>query len=323
MASDFSNLRRVMHTIWMLLVFLIAGSTTGLAQCAVNSVTASISSVVLPNYNPLAAAQIRTSVLSIRNNSGTTCNLSVSFFNGTDPARMLNGVSFLAYNIENVGNTKTIIYLGGTPANADRININNIGAGATATRDIDFSALTGQTKPGGTYVDNVVRADIFNRSGGGTLTLIRSVNLTVSTTVPSVCTMGTPSPATIAFGASDIVNGLPPTSPTAKTTSISASCNAPATLRLTGQALQPLLATLPRPGFDNFINYQATAAFGAANTTLTTTTTSATQSSASLSSAAGTTLTGTVNVGVVLQRGNPIVAGNYSGILTVTLEPTP
>jgi hypothetical protein len=287
--------------------------------CPPGSVTVTIGSVNLGAYNPFNAQLLRTVPISIKNNSNAACDLSLSFKSATDPARMLNGASALSYSIENAGNTKSIIYTAALPTNVDRVNFNNVAAGATVNRNVDVIVAAGQVVADGLYTDPVLSLDVFNRVGNA-LTLIKSTPSSVSATVQKVCRLDAPAQKTLAFGANDISNGRP-NAGVHKSTSMTASCTAPTRVRLSGAALQPTVATPTRTGFDNFINYRAVGTFGGATSTLNTTTTAASADSASKNTGSGATPNGTVSVDVNLVPGNPVIAGSYSGILTVTVDP--
>lgn len=74
-------------------------------------------------------------------------------------------------------------------------------------------------------------------------------------------------------------------------------------------------------GFDNFIDWQATATLGSATATLATNALS-TVTSASYNVPSGTTVGGSVGVDVNLIAGQRLQSGNYTGVLTVTVDPT-
>jgi hypothetical protein len=287
--------------------------------CAPGSVTVTIGSANLGTYNPFNAQLLRAIAISIKNNSAAACDLSLSFKSATDPARMLNGTSALPYTIENAGNAKSIIYTGAFPANVDRINFNNVAAGATVNRNVDVTVAAGQVVADGLYADPVLSLDVFDRVGNS-LTLIKTTPYPVSATVQKVCRLDAPAQTTLSFGASEITNGRP-NAAVVKSTLMTASCTAPTKVRLTGAALQPTVAAAPRTGFDNFINYRAVGTFGGATSTLNTTTTAASADSSGKNTANGATPSGTVSVDVNLVPGNPVIAGSYSGILTVTVDP--
>jgi len=146
------------------------------------------------------------------------------------------------------------------------------------------------------------------------------VVVTPQATVVATCSLGVASPASLSFSAPEIPQGVP--SPAiVKSTALSAACTAPTFLRLTGSALTPSPAIPPASGFDNFINYRAVGSFGAASTTLNTTTTPTTAVSPTRNVTSGPITTGTVNVDVNLLAGQPVIAGTYSGVLTVTIDP--
>ncbi len=151
--------------------------------------------------------------------------------------------------------------------------------------------------------------------------LIRTVTFTPSANVVSKCSLAAPSLPTMDFSAS-ISNGRPNTGVVQRTSFSNVACTAPTRLRLTGAALLPTVTTPPRAGFDNFINYRAVGIFGSANATLTTTTVEANADSAAKNTTAGATTNGSIDVDVNLVNGNPVIAGTYTGILRVTIDPS-
>ncbi len=84
--------------------------------------------------------------------------------------------------------------------------------------------------------------------------------------------------------------------------------------------MQPSAAIAPRSGFDAFINWRAAAAFGNATATLSTNTASKADSHYK-NVAHGPTLNGSISVGINLLKGKPLIAGTYSGTLTVAIDP--
>jgi hypothetical protein len=157
---------------------------------------------------------------------------------------------------------------------------------------------------------------VLDRSGDH-YDIVEYRNFAVTSLVQQTCNLPPPSAWTLDF-TSAISNGLP----NATTLSVSFSgvaCSAPARIRLSGEALKnPAIA--PVANFDNFINWQASATFGAANVLLDTSTSSQV-TSGSQNVGSGPTSSATITIAVRLLAGRRIIAGHYSNILTVTIDP--
>lgn len=307
------------------LVLWLSGAHQAIAQCAVNQVTITTSGASLPVYNPFAAQVITPVTVSVRNISGNTCDLALSFpSSNVNQATMTNGAgSNLNYIIENANNNKIIFYTGAFPTSGtDRVNINNLGSGQTRNVTVDVSTLAGQVVADGTYQDLAMQAHVFNRNGT-TLTLIRTASFPVTQTVMKICRLNPPSTTAMNF-TSAITNGRPNPASTQSSTFSSVQCTAPTIVRLSGAALQPLAPIAPRAGFDNTIGWRAVGTFGSATATLNATSTTTTTADSALRNViSGATTSGTINLTVnLLDSGQPIQAGSYSSVLTVTIDPT-
>ncbi len=289
-----------------------------------HTITVTPAAPAISSYNPyngISSTQTFT-VTFTRDNQGVNnpCRVGVYVLAGNTSKVLTNGANTLNYDMK-VSATSVLAPLGSPPSVAPII--------LTAARNgsdqvtITLEVAANQIKPalGSPYADNatVVITSIGNlNQPTGTQ---RTQPITPQANVGKTCVFGTPSATTLAFAAGDIPNGLP-NEGVAKTTSMSGSCTAPSFLRLSGQALQPTSATPPRAGFDNFINYTATSTFSSGSVTLNTSMTPQTVSTPSIG-AANSVVSGSVAVNVNLRKANPVIAGSYSGTLTISLEPAP
>ena len=309
---------------FLMMTMFVMGVSQSWAQCATGQVGLTTSGATLAPYNPFAAKAIRTITVSVKNNSLSQCDLSLSFpSTSTTQAPMTNGAgSTLNYIVENAANNKIIFYTGGTPVAADRVEINNLNAGATRNVTVDVSALIGQVVADGTYNDSGMEVHVFNRAGS-VLTRIGQKSFPVSATVAKICKLDPPSLTSLNFN-SAISNGRANPGVTKATSFTNVQCTAPTIVRLSGAALQPVPAIAARANFDNFIGWHAVGTFGGATSTLNATaSTVTTADSAAKNVASGATSNGTIGVTVnLLDSGKPILAGTYSGVLTVTIDPT-
>jgi hypothetical protein len=309
---------------WLLAIFGGVGQAS--AQCGVGQVSITTSGITLPAYNPFAAEVISPAVVSIRNLSGRTCDLALSF-PSVDPnqATMSGpGGASLNYVIENNNNRKIILYSGAVPSSAtDRININNLGSGQTRNVTVDVTTLPGQVVASGLYQDTGMQAHVFNRNGS-TLTLIRTASFPVSQTVSKICRLDPPAINLLDLSAA-ISNGRPLPAVIQATSFTGVQCTAPAYLQLDGAAMTPALPIAARPGFDNYIGWEANGSFGSATAQLLApTTTPVSVTSASTNVGLGATTNGLVAVSVnLLDSGRHVLKGAYSGTLRVAVMPAP
>jgi hypothetical protein len=269
-------------------------------------------------YDPFSATVTKSVTISVITDKN--CSSSFTFLRNPATPTMTLGTGSLSYQIEAVGGGSSYVVssITGLPA-ANRIDFTTLGLRAsTATVQVRIAAS--QIVAAGTYTDTGVTLILASQANNGTWSQIASTAVMPSATVPKVCRLDTPSPASISFAASEIPGGTPNPA-TIKSTTMTAACTAPTILRLTGSALALTPAASSFTGFDDFINYRAVGSFGAAISTLTTTTTSGSASSVAKNVASGVTTAGSVSVNVNLIAGNPAMAGTYSGVLTVTIDP--
>jgi hypothetical protein len=288
-------------------------------------ITAGTSVNVSPAYDPYAVGdRIQTFTVTVTNPSPTqTCNFALSFTRASLPATMTNGSTTLQYTIESTGGatllqTTGFVFLTSPPA-ANRL-AGFVGVSSSVNLTVRIRIPAGQTSASaGSYTDNTVTIGIYRLIIGLPIAIVDERTFTVTTTIAPACILPAPDNTSLNF-TSAISAGLPDPLVVLRSTFTGVACTQRSRLRLSGSALQPSPAIGAVAGFDNFIDWQAVGVFGAATTTLTT-------SSASVATSAGYNVpsgafTGaTITVDVNLLAGNPIQAGTYSGVLTVTIDP--
>lgn len=319
--------------LWLVLVALIMLSAPASAFCTQNGGNATVisggtSATVTPAYNPSAVAdQIYTFTVTIdnpRTNANATCDLALSFTRSSLPATMTNGSATLQYSIESTGGA-TIVQTAGfvafaSPQPANRIDL-TIAPGGTANVSVRVRIPAGQTSAtAGNYTDSTVTIGIYELIFGTPVRVLDEQVFTVNASIASGCTLPAPDVSTLNF-TSAISAGVPNPGFVLRSTFNGVSCSAPSRIRLTGSPMVTTPATSAVAGFDNEINYLAIAQFGAASTALNTT--AATQAtSAGTNVVSGAVSGATVTVDVNLLAGQPIIAGTYSSVLRVTIDPS-
>jgi hypothetical protein len=310
-------LRRLAPIMGVWLLSILASATAGAQFCGGGNITAfSATTMNVGTYNPFLSPTPQVVTVTVTTN--TNCRLRLGFNRSTLPAEMSLTSATLEYEIEQTGGGTSYLSTSGTPPAGNSITWTQ-GAGTT-TRTVQVRVLPDQVVAHGTYTDTAVTMRLA--SPFIFWFTIASVAVTPSATVPRVCRLDAPSPGTLSFSSGEIPDGTP-NSAIIKSTTLATACTAPTLVQLTGQALQPTPAIAAAAGFDNFINYRAIATFGAATATLTTSTTWQTVTSPSRNTLSGATPSGTVAVAVNLVAGQPIIAGNYAGVLTVIVDPAP
>lgn len=303
--------------VW-LLAMLACSSSAWAQNCSNAQVPSmSVSSMNAGNYNPFAT--FTPLIVTVAVQTTRACSLALTFSRTTLPAVMSSGGFTLQYQVEAVGGGTSYLTATLPPAAGNRLSFVAPAAGFH-TVQVQVRVLAGQVVNAASYSDTGLTARIYNIRNNGSLQQRRTAAVTPQATVVSTCSLGVASPSSLSFAAAEIPQGVPNPA-IVKSTALTAACTAPTFLRLTGSALTPSPAIPSASGFDNFINYRAVGSFGAATTTLNTTTTPATSVSAARNVASGPTTSGTVNVDVNLLSGQPVSAGSYSGVLTVTIDP--
>jgi hypothetical protein len=296
----------------------------GGASCTIERIISAAPTVAnLGTYVPPAvpAAVAVNMTVTLRTSGSGRCDGAIAFRRWTAPATMaaIAGNAVRGYTIQSAANGTSLMFFGGgeNPGN-NRLDFsvtphNN---SATITFTVYVTAQGGWLAAGG-YSDNIY-LKVFNRSGSQ-VSFADFRDFSLTSQVQQACNLPPPSQQNLNF-TSAISNGLPNTTILTVTFS-GVACSAPARIRLSGDALKnPGIHAVAN--FDNFINWRANATFGAANVGITTNATTTVQAtSATQNVLSGPTTSATITVNVNLLAGHRIIAGHYSNILTVTIDP--
>lgn len=269
---------------------------------------------MLAPYNPFATYTPKT--LTVNVTASVTCSVELAFLSTSLPPRLM-GADALTYDIQSPAGGTSLVYAGGIPTTTTRIDVGPGNAGSTS---VQITVPTGQIVGFGSYSDTSVTANIFDKTGSA-LTPLKSVSLAVTGSVARACQFSSPGNATLDF-TSAITNGMPRPSHVATVTFPDLSCTAPSLVRLSADAMKLAQPPASTAAFDSAINFRAIASFSGATATLDTTSASDAASSVR-HTAAGATLNGSVRVDVNLLAGRPLLAGAYSSLLTLSIDPNP
>lgn len=273
-------------------------------------------------YTPPALPSARpvTITINLKTKGEGTCRGSLAFNNHGQPLlSRVGGGGTLPYAIQTAAGGGTPLIFSGTDPDGHRLDftLSSHARSVTVTVYVLMQPTPG-AHAAGTYTDGV-SLQVFNRKDWHR-TLVGSRPFLVTGTVAQVCQLPAPDMANVNFN-SAISHGLPNPAVVLTVKFKNVSCTAPARIRLSGQRLEPASAVTPVAAFDNFIHWQANASFGAAAVVLNTTTaTQATSAAQNVSAGAFAGVTITVNVNLL--RGQRVIAGSYSNILTVTIDPS-
>jgi len=275
----------------------------------------------VPPYDPFGTEQVRNVTVNVMSRSSGKCDVALSFQRPELPAVMTRWGSSLQYEIEGgVGGSlvQSTEWSGCTPAS--RIDFVDMRKNETRSATVRVRVPAGQVRSAGDYIDDkvdliLVRLNEHHQPHS----LILRKRFKPTAKVVAKCVLPPPNPATHNFS-SAISQGLPDPAQIRTSTFANVQCTAPARVRLIGSAMQPSAVISPHSGFDNFINWRAAATFGHANAVLATSTASQADSR-HRNVAHGPTLNGSISVGINLLRGKPLIAGSYSGTLTVAIDP--
>lgn len=324
--------RRAHHGVAVITAVVACQCVVGVARAdcppgRINQVTISVTPAPnIATYDPFAVGDsMATVAITITSTANQACTAAISFARTPTNAQMSAGASTLNYVIEPAGGGNSLIttgYVSGSsPPAANRIGV-TVPANGSATANIRVRIPAGQVVGSGTYQDNLVQLLLIGLDNSNQPQSSKTGPLFApQTTVIAKCTMPPPSSSSLNFS-SAISNGQPNEAMKQTVSFSNVQCTAPTKLRLTGAALQPTPAIGPRSGFDNFINFRAQGSFGSATSTLTTTQTSQSVDSSQKNVASGATTSGQIDVDVNLVNGQPIIAGSYSGTLTVSIDPS-
>ena len=301
---------------------MIWGAVAAEAACTRRPGIAIVTAAAIGNYNPFTAAPSVTAAVSITNRGTLVCSISLTFQRATLPAAMTLAApaSSLPYTVQSGGNTVMSV-TGVQPAANQEIVLASVAAGATVTQTVTVAPTAGVLVASGSYADNTLNAVVFDSTN---FARQRTLAFPVTANVIDVCNLPAPAVASLNFSPA-ISNGIPNAASIQTDSIVNAQCTAPTRVELSGNSLQTAPLGTAHPGFDNFINWTATATLGSATATLTTTGLTATPAvtSAAKNTATAGTITGTIAIGNVhLIAGNPILAGAYSSTLTIQIDPS-
>jgi hypothetical protein len=313
------------------LVLTLAGTApaqAGLCVAPFPITITSVTSTILPPYDPFSGADTTLDVAITLSNSllSLSCDVGISFTRAAGlPATMGAGASTLQYTIVSPGGATLLqttgFIAGSSPAPANRLDL-TVPILGSVTAHVLIKVPPGQLVSAGNYSDLQVTLLVVSRGvllNNSSNAIIAQQTFVPSTTVPAKCVLTAPGNASLDFS-SAISNGHPNPAIIKSTQFSNVQCTAPSILRLSGSAMQPVGSVPARPGFDNFIHWRAAGSFGNASALLSTNVASRVDSG-SKNIAAGVTSNESINVDVNLLDGNPIIAGSYSGTLTVTIDP--
>jgi hypothetical protein len=287
---------------------------TAEAACMASDITGiSYTSTSLSPYNPFTSYSPK--LVTVTVSATSTCAVELAFLSPTVPARM-SGPAPLSYDVQLSGSATSLLYGGGTPPNTAHIDI---GVGNVGSASVLLSVPAGQVVPDGSYSDANLVTHIFDKAGT-TFTLLKTAAMPVSGSVAKVCEFTAPRSVTLNF-TSAIANGRPNPGHVQSVAFNGVSCTAPTIVRLSGDAMQ-LQPAGAASGFDHFINYRATATFNAAIAELNTSVPGE-ASSVTRNTSSGATVDGSISVDVSLLAGEPLLAGTYAAILTLSIDPSP
>ncbi len=314
------SISKAAHYFGWSVLFALAVVNSALAQSNCSNINNAVllgptTITATPAYQPFSGLPRLTSFnLTVQNNNNNNCSIAVIIVRTTAPTRMTSGASTLDYTLDFNGSNVVNF---GAPSSGWFLTAPGNGTGTFNTYNLTIPA--NQTSAAaGAYDDNQVSVYLYAYRFGWRF--VRTYALSLRASIDQTCTMATPSPSTLDF-TSAISLGVPNPAVVLSSAISNVNCTAPARVTMSGSAMQRTPAVGAAAGFDNFIDWQATATLGSATANLSTDTTG-TATSASYNVLSGTTVGGTVGVDVNLIPGQPLQSGTYTGILTVTVDPT-
>jgi hypothetical protein len=273
----------------------------------------SFSSTDVGSYNPFKPTLSKTVTVTVT--AATSCTVQLAFFRPVLPAQM-TGPGVLNYDVLNGGGASLLFSVVGDPLATQPIVV---GPGNPGTATVQISVPAGQVVADGlSYSDTSLVAQVFDKTDT-TFTLLNAEAMRVDGEVAKVCEFTAPTSSALNF-TSAIANGRPNPAHVQSVSFNGVSCTAPTRVQLSGNAMRHTSAGAAS-GFDNFVNYRATATFNSASSVLDTSQGS-TASSASQNTSTGATVNGSISVDVNLLAGNPLLAGSYTATLTLSVDPS-
>ncbi len=304
--------------VWAAAIAVLGLSNSeSLGACTTNDITSiTVSGTGLASYNPFVASTPRQLTINVASN--VACLVELAFQTSATPARLQGPGTPLTYDVQLPSTTTSLLFAAGMPTTTTRIDI---GAGNVGTATVQVALPTNQIVASGAYNDANLVAHIYDKSTT-TLVPLKSVGVPISTTVVAACQFLTPTNPTINFSGA-IINGLPNPGHVGSVALSSLNCTAPSRVSLSAGPMLLTTGATGGPAFDSRIHFRATATLAGASTLLDTSTGATTVVSTETNVTSGATLNSAVQVDVRLVRGNPLLAGAYSSVMTVSVVPNP
>lgn len=258
--------------------------------------------------------------VTLTNGSPATCELIIIFTTDDGNGRLRSGGETLTYALETLAGAPLL-----RPASTIDPQVGahiplTLSPGQGATLSLRGRIAPQQLVAPRLYTESSARIRVFRRPRDGDFGALLSVSsFPVSASVAGVCSMSAPEPGNINFSDDIGADGRPEGAARAVELS-EAACNTAARLKLSGAPLAHQ-ADLELSGFDSFINFEAQASFGSVSAVLTTVQSGQTEQTVSAPTTG--TASAPVDVAVRLLARRALAAGNYSGVLRITLEPLP
>ena len=303
----------------MALVCGLAASSA-MAKCGTPTLTV-IGSTTLTAYNPFVTGLPTSVTYKATVTPGNSCTLYFVLWvpaGSTSSMSLASPPSTLTYTVTANGSPLAVSTYNTLPSSGQYLSLGTITTSVSVT--VVYTVPKGQVVAAGTYSETVYPKFLTSLiQVRGTTTIAE----TLSDTVSSVCTLAPPTTAAIDFS-TKVSTGIanPATVPN---DTIGAQCTAPSGITLSGNSLQRTPVGTAPVGFNNYINWTATATIGSATATLTTTGLTATPTVTSTNK--NTTTVGAFSGPITISNlhllaGNMLLPGAYNSSLTIQIDPS-
>jgi len=308
----------------VLLGAMLTGAAAAAAQTCADSgavrIAGSPGLALHDEYNPFAASDLTESVsIIVENRASETCDLAIVFTapQGTGVLRSSN--ENLTYALETTSGAALLRPASIVDPTAGPHIALTLAAGESAAVSLRARIGAHQSVPPGHYADDTAGVSVYARPPAGSFgTFLDQRSFPVSVRVAAVCQMSAPSVSALDFSGDIGVDSTPRGAPRSVRLD-TASCNTHARLNLSGSALTRDGAALA--GFDSFVNFEARATFGSAAAMLVTSQDGASDETVP-ALVEDADVPRAIDVQIWLLARRALAAGTYSGVLTVTLEPS-
>jgi len=273
------------------------------------------------SYSPFDPLDLTETIsIIVANRSPAACDLSIIFTTDDGSGRLGNGGKTLIYNLETASGAPLLRPASTMDPQAGAHIPLTLAQGQSAAITLRGRVPALQVAAAGTYADASARIRVYRSPENGDFgALLTQSSFPVSAQAAAVCTMSAPEPASVDFS-DDIGADARPAGALRTVQLPEAACNTAARLKLSGAPLAHEADAALR-GFDSFINFEAQANFGSVSTTLATAQAGQTDEAASAPTPGAASAP--VELTLRLLAGRALAAGEYSGVLTITLEPWP